>query len=153
MPGFEMLGYPFETAISEKFQSMVELGSINDRMKDFFDIWLLCRQIEIQGSLLLDAMRATFLNRDTPLPGSLPIALKIDFAIQKQSDWERFLKRSALNVNEYPSFNSIIFALQELLWPVVIAAIHDKPFDMVWKDGGPWKNIPNTDSIHLLLHP
>ena len=41
MPSFEIRGYPYETAISEKFQSMVELGSINDRVKDFFDIWLL----------------------------------------------------------------------------------------------------------------
>lgn len=63
MPGFEIRGYPCETAISEKFQAMVDLGSINDRMKDFFDIWLLSQQVDIQGTTLAEAIQATFKNR------------------------------------------------------------------------------------------
>ncbi len=141
MPGFEMLGYPYETAIAEKFQSMVELGTINDRLKDFFDIWLLSQQIEILGPSLLDAIQATFLNRGTPLPDNLPTALKLDFAVKKQSDWERFLKRSRLDTNEFPSFKNIILTLQELLWPIMVAANQHRPFTKLWKNGGPWEDL------------
>ena len=29
---------------AEKFQAMVNLGELNSRMKDFYDIWLMSRQ-------------------------------------------------------------------------------------------------------------
>ena len=41
MPEFQLRGYPVQTSIAEKFQAMVVLGTINGRMKDFYDIWLL----------------------------------------------------------------------------------------------------------------
>jgi hypothetical protein len=40
-PAPRLLAYPRETVIAEKFQSMVELGIANSRMKDFFDLWFL----------------------------------------------------------------------------------------------------------------
>jgi hypothetical protein len=36
-------GYSRETAVAEKFEAMVNLGLLNSRMKDVFDIWLLPR--------------------------------------------------------------------------------------------------------------
>jgi hypothetical protein len=36
-------GYSRETAVAEKFEAMVNLGLLNIRMKDVFDIWLLAR--------------------------------------------------------------------------------------------------------------
>jgi predicted nucleotidyltransferase component of viral defense system len=102
MPTFMIRGYPYETAISEKFQAMVALDSLNDRMKDFFDIWLLSHEVNILGSTLTKAIQATFKNRKTPLPTQLPTALTTDFAKLRQADWERFLRRSSLNVHEYP---------------------------------------------------
>lgn len=35
--------YSRESAIAEKFETMVKLGELNSRMKDFYDIWLLSR--------------------------------------------------------------------------------------------------------------
>lgn len=141
MPSFEIRGYPYETTISEKFESMVKLGSINDRMKDFFDIWLLSQQVEIQGITLAKAIQATFKNRRTPLPTNMPLALTSEFAMIRQEDWERFLGRSELNVLEYPSLQMVISALREFLWPVVLAAVNDMPFDKTWNVGGPWVSI------------
>ena len=40
----KLLCYSRESAIAEKFQAMIKLGSLNSRMKDFYDIWLLSRQ-------------------------------------------------------------------------------------------------------------
>jgi len=38
MPAPRLKGYPRETAIAEKFEAMVKLGTLNSRMKDFYDI-------------------------------------------------------------------------------------------------------------------
>jgi hypothetical protein len=138
MPSFEIRGYPYETTISEKFESMVKLDRLNDRMKDFFDIWLLSQQVEIQGTTLAKAIQATFKNRETPLPTNLPTALTSEFAMLRQADWERFLRRSDLNDLEYPSFDEVISVLRKFLWPVVLAAVNSIPFDNIWNAGGPW---------------
>ena len=49
LPAPRLLGYSRESAIAEKFEAMVKLGTLNSRMKDFFDIWLLSRQFEFNG--------------------------------------------------------------------------------------------------------
>jgi predicted nucleotidyltransferase component of viral defense system len=41
MPAPKMQGYPPETVVSEKLHAMVFHGSVNSRMKDFFDVWVL----------------------------------------------------------------------------------------------------------------
>jgi predicted nucleotidyltransferase component of viral defense system len=138
MPGFELLSYPMETTIAEKLQAMVFLDSINNRMKDFYDIWLLSQQSEITGSTLVRAIRATFRARKTALPVDIPTALSESFAQNKQKGWEAFLKRSQLNLNDYPSFDGVINRLREFLWPVIQAASSNLPFESTWKAGGPW---------------
>ncbi len=45
LPAPRLLGYSRESAIAEKFEAMVKLGTLNSRMEDFFDIWLLSRPV------------------------------------------------------------------------------------------------------------
>jgi len=52
MPEPHLQAYSWETLIAEKFQAMVFLGSINSRMKDFYDVWLLTNEAVIDGSIL-----------------------------------------------------------------------------------------------------
>lgn len=40
-PAPSLSGYPRETVVAEKFQAMVYLRTLNSRMKDFYDVWLL----------------------------------------------------------------------------------------------------------------
>ena len=139
MPTIKMSCYPYETAIAEKFQAMVALDSINDRMKDFYDIWLLSQQVDIPGSTLVSAVKATFQARNTPLPKAIPTALTSGFAMLRQSDWERFLKRSRLNLHEYLSLNETIAVIREFLWPIVQAADNNMSFESIWTARGPWR--------------
>ncbi len=55
-PAPRLKGYPRETAIAEKFEAMVKLGTLNSRMKDFYDIWLLSRQFDFDGPTLAQAV-------------------------------------------------------------------------------------------------
>lgn len=48
LPAPSLLVYPRETVIAEKFQSMVDLGITNSRLKDFYDIWFLCHGFQLR---------------------------------------------------------------------------------------------------------
>ena len=139
MPVFTVRGYSIETTIAEKFQAMVFLDNINDRMKDFFDIWLLSQQVDITGHTLVEAIKATFVARRTPLPEHLPIALSEEFARRRQPDWKRFLNRSLLNEADIADFSFVINTLKQFLWPVLLAASNNTPFELMWRAGGSWQ--------------
>ena len=60
-----IIAYSPETLIAEKFQAMIELSSVNSRMKDFYDVYkiLISRNIDVNS--LEESIKATFLNRQT----------------------------------------------------------------------------------------
>jgi hypothetical protein len=80
-PAPALSGYPRETVIAEKFHAMVYLRTLNSRMKDFYDVWLLARQFAFDGSVLAKAVAATFANRDTAIDVE-PIAFTPEFTEQ-----------------------------------------------------------------------
>jgi hypothetical protein len=63
-----LLTYPRETVVAEKLEAMVKLGIANSRMKDFYDMEVLCRTFSFDGKSLRDAIRNTFKRRGTELP-------------------------------------------------------------------------------------
>ena len=65
--------YPKETVVAEKFEALVTLGLGNGRMKDFWDLNYLIKHLEFDGKLLQNAIRNTFINRQTELPQELPV--------------------------------------------------------------------------------
>ena len=48
--------YPRETVVAEKFEAMEQLGLLNSRMKDYFDLWVLARHYAFDGELLRQAI-------------------------------------------------------------------------------------------------
>jgi predicted nucleotidyltransferase component of viral defense system len=91
--------YPRETVVAEKLETIVLLGIANSRMKDYFDLWVLCKHTHGESSLLKQAIHATFQRRGTPLPKALPVGLSEEFALdtQKQQQWRAFLKKNRLD--------------------------------------------------------
>jgi hypothetical protein len=51
-PGPRLRTCSHETVVAEKFEATVKLGQLNSRMKDFFDLWLLPRQANFDGTTL-----------------------------------------------------------------------------------------------------
>ena len=49
--------------VAEKFQAMASLGERNTRMKDFYDVWYLAVNYPFEGSVLAEAITATFAQR------------------------------------------------------------------------------------------
>ena len=50
LPAPAMRMYPPETVVAEKVEAMVHLGSLNSRMKDFYDVWRLSQQFEFDDT-------------------------------------------------------------------------------------------------------
>ena len=138
MDPFPIRGYPFETSIAEKFQTMVLKDELNSRMKDFYDVWVMIQQFEIQGVTLVDAIMNTFRTRKTPIPDSLPVALTTKFTELKQSDWARFYQRLPIPPEVPSDFKIVIEVLRAFLFPPMIAASKGDSFDSVWLSKKGW---------------
>ena len=133
-------GYSRESAIAEKLQAMVYLGTINSRMKDFYDIQSLAIHSGFEGKLLAQAVRETFRRRQTRLRLPIP-ALTQAFADQpgKQVQWRAFVRRHALS-DGAPTFESVLERLRAFLVPVVETLAAGDAFDRYWPAGGPWQS-------------
>jgi hypothetical protein len=66
-------------------------------MKDYFDLWLLTRQPELNSKVLATAIKRTFANRGMEIDRD-PIGLSPAFGNDpaKQTQWSAFLKRARL---------------------------------------------------------
>lgn len=132
--------YPKETVVAEKFQAMVALGIANSRMKDFFDVWVLAKEMDFDGPLLCRAIAATFKRRRTAVPGDAPLALTDEFAHDqtKQTQWRSFVKKGRLVVKAV-ELGEVVALLGKFILPPAKALATGREFEMKWSAGGPWK--------------
>ena len=138
LPAPALAGYPRETVIAEKFQAMIYLRTLNSRMKDFYDVWLLARQFAFEGALLAKAIAATFANRETAIDVT-PIAFTAEFTDQASTlaQWTAF--RNKLPNTECPDkLAEVVPFLAEFLLPIARACERGETFDHHWPAGGPW---------------
>ncbi|MBD2293123.1 nucleotidyl transferase AbiEii/AbiGii toxin family protein [Anabaena sphaerica FACHB-251] len=136
--------YPRETVIAEKFQAMVSLGISNSRIKDFYDIWFLCKNFEFQGNLLSQAINNTFHRRKTEIPVKEPLALSEEFVndSNKQQQWQAFKKK--LKIEQTPnSFGELINEIQKFIMPPSVASAQNENFDKIWSISGYWQDANN----------
>ena len=135
-PAPRLLCYSRESVIAEKLEATVKLGMLNSRMKDFYDIWLLSRQFDFNGSDLAQAIRLTFERRGTVLASELAAFTK-PFVDDKQTQWAAF--RNRLQQEHVPaSFAEIAASLDRFLSPIVAALFSGDPGPTHWTASGPW---------------
>ena len=140
LPAPHVLAYPREAVVAEKFQAMVALGMANSRMKDFYDLWMLARQFSFEGPKLSAAIRATFDQRNTPIPVEPPLALTATFHNDhtKQTQWRGFLQKGKLE-KDAKDLGEDVMLIRGFLMPPAAAVAGNKPFTMQWPVGGPWR--------------
>ncbi len=138
-PAPKLYCYTRESAIAEKFETMVKLGFLNSRMKDFYDIWILSRGFDFVGSVLSEAIRLTFKQRHSSIPETIE-AFSASFVLEKQVQWTAFRKR--IGQDYIPSeFEEIVAHLNEFLSPIAttLTLTTDNKFDNNWSAPGPWQ--------------
>lgn len=114
VPAVELHAYSLETLIAEKFHAMVDRDESNSRMKDFFDVYQLFINHEIDKELLAEAIVGTFKNRNTPYRENL--ALFTDkFATDATRNiwWKAFLKK--IRWKEQIDFSVVMKCIKENL--------------------------------------
>ncbi len=136
MPAPTLPGYPPESVIAEKLESMVSLGIINSRMKDFHDLREISRRFDFEGRVLQDAIVETFRTRNTPIPRERPVALSDTFIEEKESLWDAFQRR--IDPEQSIPFGLVIEELTVFLTPVIRATSQDVKFNSYWDAGGKW---------------
>ncbi len=71
----------------------------NSRMKDYFDLWVLLREGDLDDIEWVHAIQATFVRRRTAMPKGVPAGLSDAFAADagKQSQWRAFMNKNKLD--------------------------------------------------------
>jgi hypothetical protein len=131
-------GYPRETVVAEKFHAMVYLRTMNSRMKDFYDVWLLASQFACDGALLAEAIVATFTNRETDIDvAQIAFTPELTEQASTVAQWSAF--RGRLPNTESPAkLSELVTSLAEFLLPIARTCASGESFDRRWSPGGPW---------------
>ncbi len=136
-PAPKLLCYTRESVIAEKFEAMIKLEELNSRMKDFYDIWFLCREFEFDGRELSEAIRLTFMHRGTEIPNTVS-AFTDEFINAKDKQWSAFYNRLG---QEYvcADFGDIVGAVEVFLEPVALALFSHEEFSKKWSVDKIWE--------------
>lgn len=89
-----LLAYSAETVVAEKFEAMVQLGLLNSRMKDFYDVYMLLKNSNLEDFALKNAIKITFEHRGTTFNAGHPL-LSDEFSNDaiRNSRWKAYLKK------------------------------------------------------------
>jgi hypothetical protein len=105
-------------------------------MKDFYDIWLLSRQFDFDGTQLAEAIRLTFERRGTALPITIEVFAQ-PFVDAKQVQWTAF--RTRLGHDHVPApFMEIAIAVDKFLSPIIASLLSGRREPASWTAPGPW---------------
>ncbi len=140
MPEPNLIGYPIESVVSEKFEAMVKLGLLNSRMKDFYDVWLLMRCFDFDGLKLSKALKETFEHRKTYLPKKSPLFDEeiYDKGSDRQTLWKAFLNKNDIK-NAPPQLKDVAEQIEKFLIDPIEAIVKSKDLKKKWNTPGPWK--------------
>lgn len=90
-----LLGYPVETVIAEKVETMISRGDANTRERDYADVLALSKLHPVEARRLRLSLERTAAHRGTQL---MPLSEVLDtLPVARQRDWRAFLDRSGLS--------------------------------------------------------
>jgi len=117
LPVPDILAYSLETVVAEKFHAMIDLAESNSRYKDFYDVYKILSQNELNVNDLTDAIQATFQNRETSFKANHPL-FSDDFAKNpnRNIQWQHFLKK--IKHPENLEFPFVVKNILERLQPI-----------------------------------
>ena len=139
--------YPQVSSIAEKFEAMVQLGTGNSRMKDFYDVWALSETFAFDGPELQEAVARCFDRRGTSWSAERPEALTPAFYSNPrlQDYWTAYGHQGGLLHPPPSAFEELGSRIQSFLGPVRDSILAGESFGMNWSPRGPW-HLPANGS-------
>lgn len=141
LPAAEILMYPPETVVAEKFEAMIRFGEANGRIKDFHDMWVTTRTFPFDLPSLLEAVSGTLRRRETAFPTEMPIGLTGAFAkvAEERGLWSGFLRRNPPTLQP-PPFADLQGELRQFFGPVIASLALPEAARGRWDpDGRAWR--------------
>ena len=138
LPAPSLRIYPPETVVAEKVEAMVRLGSLNSRMKDFYDIWRMSQQFDFETEVLCEAISRTFGKRETAVIEFDDLVVELLDSETLQVQWTAFLGQSAVSGPE--TIPEVVALIGNFLSPVFSLIKSNKVFSQEWTAPGPWRN-------------
>lgn len=116
-PALALKAYPKETVITEKLDAIVSLGMANSRMKDYFDLYSLFKETNLNAQIVSTAIARTFERRGTAMPRDLPVGFTDEFTgnAQKVLQWRAFLQKNGI---EAPAFTEVVEVIRRNTEPI-----------------------------------
>jgi hypothetical protein len=137
----KLRAYSRETVVAEKLEAIVELGMVNTRFKDYFDLHFLALKFAFEGAALSTSIAMTFNRRGTPFPDGLPVGLTPTFSQDpaKMLGWEAFCRKTVSKA-AVPALDEIVQRLIEFLEPPLAAAAKGEKLRKNWGSAG-WTEV------------
>ena len=141
LPQANILMYPPETVVAEKFEAMIRFGEANGRIKDFHDIWVTTRTFPFDLANLVEAVGGTLRRRETVIPTATPVGLTDTFAAiaAERGLWSGFLRRTPPAL-EPPPFSELQAELRTFFGPILASLDAPEGARGTWDpNGGAWR--------------
>lgn len=134
----QVYAYSIYSVISEKFEAIVSLGIVNSRYKDFYDIYILASNYELDSKKLKEAILETFKHRGTKFNDI--VAFEEEFAKNELHNrrWDSFIRKKHALINV--EFTETLALLKTLLIPIIDSINNGYEPYFVWDHTtGSWK--------------
>jgi Nucleotidyl transferase AbiEii toxin, Type IV TA system len=140
LPQANILMYPPETVVAEKFEAMIRFGEANGRIKDFHDIWVTTRTFSFDLPSVVEAVGGTLRRRETAIPTGMPVGLTEAFAAiaEVRGLWTGFLRRTPPALKP-PPFPQLQEELRRFFGPIIVSLSVPEGAKGQWDpDRGAW---------------
>jgi hypothetical protein len=141
LPTVNILMYPPETLVAEKFEAMIRFGAANGRIKDFHDIWITTRTFPFDLPSLAESVGGTLRRRGTAAPTEIPFGLTERFAkiAEERGLWSGFLRRNPPTLQP-PPFTELQEELRRFFGPLIATLTLPEAAKGLWDpDSGVWR--------------
>ncbi len=123
----QLKGYPIESILAEKAETIIARGDANTRMRDFADVFLIARRHSIEMASLRRALSATAAHRGSDL---IPVTdALVDFVDLHQVDWTRFVDQAQLDALVPSDLQDVVGAIAGFLDPVLGGSTAEATWD------------------------
>lgn len=126
----QVYAYSIYSVIAEKFEAFVSLGLANGRYKDFYDIYILALNYDLDGEELQNAVLETFSNRNTRFVDIVAFEPEFLEDTTRRNRWNSFIKKKKAMVKV--GFEEAIEQSKKLLLPIVDSISKDEVFQSRW---------------------
>lgn len=129
--------YSIETTIAEKLDAILSLMEFSSRMKDYYDIYYLSQKFDFEGTVLCEAFRKTFMNREHKFTiEQFEQIMTFDRDDGMQKKWKAFQKKIDAGTDD---FTTILQGINGFLQEPYMAVMRENIFEKRWNaNRGSW---------------